>query len=737
MTTLEQIRKAVLGISKAEIESTKLCCVPVYHESGETLNDKKWKAMSAWAGCKREDVAVWFDNSLMGGCKKGSAFTTGEFWSNEPLLKIPKGFEKRFAPLRYSEIRAVRWEPQKSGYFTILFDEGEAVVYAGIYGKYLAEALNRILSIVGSAEPAKQPAAPKAPRKKKSPAKTSADVPEILAPEYVAILDDPNRGPGDLIAAIARNELNRRNAEREATPAVEAAPEPQSPSTDTNDRIAALERELAALRAQAAAEEEAKHKAAEEEAKRKAVEEEAKRKAAEEEAKRKAAEEEAKRKAAEEEAKRKAAEEEAKRKAAEEEAKRKAAEEEAKRQAAEEAAKQDATKEDPVQLFQRMERAAKGGNVQAMYNLSILYGAGKGTDKNLDAAFHWMRKAALGGYSKAYHPLALLYLGGSGTEENPEATHYWARKAVESGDASAEPLLKAADKAIKTFLASLEVGDQFPYGHYPQAADGGVEPIVWRVLDKQVDKILVLSEKVLDRVPFSKASKENLDPSWADASIRSWLHKEFWEQAFAEVDTARILNTTVKTTTNPDYDWMVQSLPQKTEVPERVTTPCPDTVDRLFLLSWEEVIRYLAGGKKPTLQCSGFIGGERRIKGTTIWYNFDSYDTAASITPYAAQKITGGMFGKGQAFEKYGTGDWWLRTTGTQNTMLYVYCGEDIDLVTTISYCMTVKSNRNAAEAIQAIQKKEFDFPKPGSIQFAESRSKARGVRPAMWISLK
>ena len=643
MTTLEQIRKAVLGISKAEIESTKLCCVPVYHESGETLNDKKWKAMSAWAGCKREDVAVWFDNSLMGGCKKGSAFTTGEFWSNEPLLKIPKGFEKRFAPLRYSEIRAVRWEPQKSGYFTILFDEGEAVVYAGIYGKYLAEALNRILSIVGSAEPAKQPAAPKVPRKKKSPAKTSADVPEILAPEYVAILDDPNRGPGDLIAAIARNELNRRNAEREATPAVEAAPEPQSPSTDTNDRIAALERELAALRAQAAAEEEAKHKAAEEEAKRKA------------------------------------AEEEAKRKAAEEEAKRKAAEEEAKRQAAEEAAKQDAAKKDPVQLFQRMERAAKGGNVQAMYNLSILYGAGKGTDKNLDAAFHWMRKAALGGYSKAYHPLALLYLGGGGTEEKPEATLYWARKAVESGDASAEPLLKAADKAIKTFLASLEVGDQFPYGHYPQAADGGVEPIVWRVLDKQVDKILVLSEKVLDRVPFSKASKENLDPSWADASIRSWLHKEFWEQAFAEVDTARILNTTVKTTTNPDYDWMVQSLPQKTEVPERVTTPCPDTVDCLFLLSWEEVIRYLAGGKKPTLQSSEFKNGQRRIENAIIWYNFDSYNTAAPITPYAAQKVGKGILqrGNGQAFEKYGTGDWWLRTMGMRDETMYVYCGDD------------------------------------------------------------
>ena len=53
MTIQEKIRDAILGISKTEIEKTAHCTVPVRLEDGKTLTDKKWRNMSAWAGCMK------------------------------------------------------------------------------------------------------------------------------------------------------------------------------------------------------------------------------------------------------------------------------------------------------------------------------------------------------------------------------------------------------------------------------------------------------------------------------------------------------------------------------------------------------------------------------------------------------------------------------------------------------------------------------------------------------------
>ena len=786
MTKLEKIREAILGISKKEIEATKGSSVPVRLENGTTLNDKKWRNMSVWAGCKREEVAVYIDDTLMASCKKGGAFTEEAFWHTDLLTKIPKKAEKRFSPLRYADVRGVKWNEEKASRLTIVFDDGEVEVYGSIYAKFYAAALEKAVTVAGYQLGAGKPAKKKAASKKKAAEPKKLDLSGL---EYLDTLGLGTNDAGTIVAKIAKDYQDRLNAEREAAERNAAAEAQAAPAEQGYaKRIDALERELAELRAKAAAEEAAAKKAAEEAVAKKAAEKAAAKKAAEEAAAKKAA------KKATEEAKRKAetrttatAEEEALleqiyktqnvarlsqpevveiiklvsmegRTAASRGdyalAKRKfkltaqlgvkqdvynmalvcykmgeldeaaAWADRSVNNGHEKAAKlkerienaridqwmEDAEK-DPAESFRKMQGAANAGNVYAMSNLVVMYGDGKGVAKDMGQAFRWTRQAALAAHVPAYYALlAELYANGDGTEQNYEAAAYWARKAVEYQETSAEPIYKELDELYRAFFARQEVGDRFAFGRYPQTEDGGVEPIVWRVLDKQKDKILVLSEKILDSEAFNDGSGiDGKNKVWAECMLRQWLHNEFWNRAFEEADTTRILQTTIKTTTHPDYDWMVKSLPRDAKMPERATVECPDTVDRLFLLSWEEVIQYLADGKTPILHRTSYF----------YWYDFDSSGTVAAITPYANQRR--GL--KSMAYERAGIGSWWLRTVGPGKKPMYIESGDVAE---------TIWKLRSKAD-----EERGLEFPKPGgSIMYNIGGGKF-GVRPAMWLSLK
>lgn len=231
MTIQEKIRDAILGISKTEIEKTAHCTVPVRLEDGKTLTDKKWRNMSAWAGCKREEVAVYIDDTVMASCKKGVVFTAETMWFEETLSIAKKEARKLFNPLRYDRVRDIHWDAQRSSYFRIRLEDTEVEVYAGIFAKFYAEALKLAVETAGTASVQK-----KAPSKKKE------------------------------------------------KPAAVSTPAEQMTLAEVNARIAALEGELAALRARADAERQRKEEAAA----RKAAEEAAAKKKAAEAAKPKA-----------------------------------------------------------------------------------------------------------------------------------------------------------------------------------------------------------------------------------------------------------------------------------------------------------------------------------------------------------------------------------------------------------------------------------------------------------------
>lgn len=123
--------------------------------------------------------------------------------------------------------------------------------------------------------------------------------------------------------------------------------------------------------------------------------------------------------------------------------------------------------------------------------------------------------------------------------------------------------------------AGVSVGDVIRFGAYEQDndPDNGKEPIEWRVLAKEGNRILVISEHSLD---CSQYDPSYLSITWETCSLRDWLNGTFWNTAFNAAEQKYILSTSVTADMNPKYD----------------TDPGNATTDKVFLLSINEVNQY-------------------------------------------------------------------------------------------------------------------------------------------------
>lgn len=121
-----------------------------------------------------------------------------------------------------------------------------------------------------------------------------------------------------------------------------------------------------------------------------------------------------------------------------------------------------------------------------------------------------------------------------------------------------------------------EVGDHVFFGHYEQDNDlnNGLEPIEWRVLEVKGDKMLLLSEYVLDAVPFNTDVEGN---NWSTSSLRGWLNKDFIEAAFTTEERAIVSLTEVDNSSKQNNYFVNGS---------------ENTEDHIFLLSEAEIMEY-------------------------------------------------------------------------------------------------------------------------------------------------
>ena len=159
--------------------------------------------------------------------------------------------------------------------------------------------------------------------------------------------------------------------------------------------------------------------------------------------------------------------------------------------------------------------------------------------------------------------------------------------------------------------------ETYTFGSYEQDGDSsnGKEPIEWLVLDRDGDKVLLISKYALDYQSFMPFYEPVTEPyTWESCSLRRWLNGTFLNAAFSADEQQRLLTTTVITSPGSLHR---ENGPVTTE-------------DRVFLLSNTEVYAYFASEAATAAEYTAY---------------------ALSENPWPGNAATPGP------------ADWWLRTT--------------------------------------------------------------------------
>jgi len=159
-------------------------------------------------------------------------------------------------------------------------------------------------------------------------------------------------------------------------------------------------------------------------------------------------------------------------------------------------------------------------------------------------------------------------------------------------------------------LETMSVGDSIEFGRFPVDEDYTMQPLKWRVLAKEDGKALLMTEK--DIISLDDEVKQK--GVWADSFVRKMLNDGFINVAFTEREKEQILTTTISTPKNKECK----------------SDGGPDTKDRVFLLSVDEVEKYFpnqedrksepteyAHKQRPTRRDSGFW--QLRTPGKDNW----------------------------------------------------------------------------------------------------------------------
>ena len=153
------------------------------------------------------------------------------------------------------------------------------------------------------------------------------------------------------------------------------------------------------------------------------------------------------------------------------------------------------------------------------------------------------------------------------------------------------------------------VGDHVFFGAYEQDNDStnGAEEIEWRVLEKNENRLLLISEYALDCKPYNNILAT---VSWETASLREWLNNDFINTAFSEDELMRIPTVDVS----------------------------EEAYDRVFLLSADESEKYFTSS--DAIQCKpteyAIANGakvEDRTGGFCMWWQRAGY-SVQMMAPY-------------------------------------------------------------------------------------------------------
>lgn len=104
-------------------------------------------------------------------------------------------------------------------------------------------------------------------------------------------------------------------------------------------------------------------------------------------------------------------------------------------------------------------------------------------------------------------------------------------------------------QTLPTLAEAVVPGDTITFGHYEQDNDtaNGAEPIQWKVLACEGDTALLISERVLDYLPYDT----NGSARWDTSSLRAELNGTFYDSAFSDEEKAVMTTSSAEPYDNP------------------------------------------------------------------------------------------------------------------------------------------------------------------------------------------
>lgn len=87
--------------------------------------------------------------------------------------------------------------------------------------------------------------------------------------------------------------------------------------------------------------------------------------------------------------------------------------------------------------FSQFKQLAASGDAAAQFQLSLLYGSGRGTKMDVKEALHWLRVSATHGNPQAQSNLGVAFSRGKGVAQDPIRAYAWFAAAAASGDSVA------------------------------------------------------------------------------------------------------------------------------------------------------------------------------------------------------------------------------------------------------------------------------------------------------------
>ena len=142
------------------------------------------------------------------------------------------------------------------------------------------------------------------------------------------------------------------------------------------------------------------------------------------------------------------------------------------------------------------------------------------------------------------------------------------------------------------------------FGHYPQKQGAASETIEWVILQREPEKILLISKYALD---CQRYNTSRTGVTWETCSLRKWLNGTFISNAFSSDEQNMILSTNVTADKNPSG----------------ITYPGNNTTDKVFLLSITEANKYFS--TDSARKCLGTAycfaqGAYKASNGDCLWW---------------------------------------------------------------------------------------------------------------------